>query len=261
MVFRGALLVAFTCVTSFLYAGAHSWRVVEVFSNADGTVQFIELQECCGSPNEIGLGSAYVTSTSTGNQFDFNTTLPAGSTANASLLLGTAAFAALPGAPAPDFVIPDNFVDTTADSVEYFVYPAGTLTYTNLPNDGINSVSSDGTTGVNSPTNFAGESGSVDASGSTGGPNDFIRGDANGNGDFEPLPDAVFLLNFGFLAGPAPTCERTADADDSGTVQVLTDVLYLLNASFVSGPAIPEPNTCGQDPTPDALTCDTSGCP
>jgi hypothetical protein len=31
------------------FSGVHLWRVKEIFSNADGTIQFIELATCCGS--------------------------------------------------------------------------------------------------------------------------------------------------------------------------------------------------------------------
>ena len=36
-------------------AGAHTWDVNELFSNADGTIQFVELLEANGTANELGL--------------------------------------------------------------------------------------------------------------------------------------------------------------------------------------------------------------
>ena len=42
---------------------------------------------------------------------------------------------------------------------------------------------------------------------------DFIRGDADSNGNLDGLNDALFILNFGFRAGQRPLCLETADAD------------------------------------------------
>ena len=44
------------------FAGAHTWDVNEVFSNADGTIQFIELREANGTAGETGVGNGTVTS-------------------------------------------------------------------------------------------------------------------------------------------------------------------------------------------------------
>ena len=38
-------------------AGGHTWDVFEVFSNADGTIQFIEIREMNHTPGERGIGS------------------------------------------------------------------------------------------------------------------------------------------------------------------------------------------------------------
>ena len=93
-------------------AAAHLWRIHEVFSSAGGGVQFIEMVECCGADNETFLGDKTILSDATGNQFIFPSNLPCTDcTANRHLLLATEAFAALPGAPTPDYIISDNFFD------------------------------------------------------------------------------------------------------------------------------------------------------
>ena len=56
-------------------AGSHLWRFRELFSNADGTVQFIEMQECCGGDSEMGLQNLWVNSESTGKTFIFPSNL------------------------------------------------------------------------------------------------------------------------------------------------------------------------------------------
>ena len=144
--------------------GSHTWRVNEVFSNADGTVQFIELRECCGGANEINVGNKDVTSAA--SAFTIPANVPAGTTANAHILLGTATFAALPGAPTPDHIIPDNFFDTDTDSLQWHIYAPSVLSFTSgqLPTDGLNSLDQSGTSAPNSPTNFAGQTGQVDLS-------------------------------------------------------------------------------------------------
>ena len=79
-------------------AGSHSWDIVEIFSNADGSIQFIEMMETNGLANEINLAGLQITSEATGNIFTFPKNLIP-PTDGKHLLLSTADFAALPGAP------------------------------------------------------------------------------------------------------------------------------------------------------------------
>jgi hypothetical protein len=162
----GAVVSVSFAITAPGMAGSHSWDIVEVFSNGDGTIQFVELLECCGLPNEIGLNNKWVKSTATGKQVIFTANLPGGSTANAHLLLGTAAYAALPGAVAPDYIIVPNFFSTIAEpspGIEYWSYDDFIFAAGELPTNGKDSLNASGVTAPNSPTNFAGESGNVDA--------------------------------------------------------------------------------------------------
>jgi hypothetical protein len=141
---------------------SHLWVINEIFSSPDGTIQFIEMLECCGSTIETQMNGKSVTSQTTGNSFTFPQNLT-GNTAHRHLLLATAGFAALSGAPAPDFILPDNFFSINGDTLRWFIYANATLTFTvgQLPLDGQLSLNRNGTTGVNSPTNYAGQSGSV----------------------------------------------------------------------------------------------------
>lgn len=170
-------------VTAPAWAGSHLWVIQEVFSNSDGTVQFVELYQPTSSCCEIVLDGKYVRSVTTTNQYDFPANLT-GDTAFKSLLLATADFAALPGAPTPDYIIPDGFFSTGSDTIEYYVYhevsfPAASSPA--LPLDGINSLHFDpsgvGTVAQNSPTNFADETGSVDASAPSQPPADLTYND------------------------------------------------------------------------------------
>lgn len=148
-------------------AASHLWRFNEIFSNADGTVQYIEMQECCGGTAEHGLSGKWVVAVNASNQFNFPGNI-SGNTANQFLLLATQGFADTPGAPTPDYIIPDGFVPLNGDDLEYWNYTAADWSYSagQLPTDGVMALEvtqpSGGNVVVNSPTNFAGQSGSID---------------------------------------------------------------------------------------------------
>jgi hypothetical protein len=155
-------------------AASHLWRFNELFSNTDGTIQFIEMQECCGATAELYLESKWILAIHANHKYTFLSNLT-GNTANRYLLLATQGFADTPGAPAPDIIIPNGFLPVGGDTLEYWQYPDATRTYGPLPEDGVSarevgpgpdgvSGTSDdvNTTDVNSPTNYAGETGSID---------------------------------------------------------------------------------------------------
>ena len=91
----------------------------------------------------------------------------------------------------------------------------------------------------------------------------FIRGDANGDGAFFGFIDALYLLEFAFVGGPAAPCEKAADADGNGALFSFLDALYILQFSFTGGPApgTPFPN-CGDDSDnlSSRLSCDVGTC-
>ncbi len=154
-------------VSAPAWAGSHLWRVNELFSNADGTVQFIELHNPTDAANEVILSGKWVKSVVNETFLLFPANLPAGSTAQKYLLLGTKAFAALPGAPTPDYIMDPNFFALDADEIQYWQYAGAEMEFASgeLPLDGLNSLDRSGATLPNSPTNFAGDVGAVDASG------------------------------------------------------------------------------------------------
>jgi len=139
----------------------HLWDFNEIFSNADGTVQFIELWNPTADPNEH-LVSGFTVTTTSGSSFTIPSNLPPGVSEFKFLLLATAGYAALPNAATPDFIIPDNFLDVNGDTINYagvtdvFTYGPGAL-----PTDGSRSLNRDLSTGINNPTNFAGQVGTI----------------------------------------------------------------------------------------------------
>ncbi len=63
----------------------------------------------------------------------------------------------------------------------------------------------------------------------------YICGDANGSGAIS-ISDAVFLINYIFSGGPAPSPVLAGDANCSGLVSI-SDAVYLINYIFAGGPA------------------------
>jgi hypothetical protein len=150
-----AAACAFLSIGIAAYADFHDWTINEIYSNADGTVQFIELM--CPQAGETFLRGERV-SCSQGNvtnRFTFPDDLT-GDTEDKKLLLATPGFGALPGGVTPDFIIPTNFLFRPGGRMNY----AGLdiLSYTNLPTDGIASLVRSGNRFIvatnNSPQNF-----------------------------------------------------------------------------------------------------------
>ena len=261
--------IATTCLGLCLWAapadaGSHLWDLSEIYSNADGTIQFIELHQPTAACCETNMSGKWIRSTVNGNQFDFPGNLT-GDTAFQYLLLGTAGFAALPGAPTPDYILPDSFFETTGDTIELFLYDTIAMPTTTLPTDGVTSYNKDPATGLwsvgsNTPQNYAGEVGMVDASGGGIDP-DFVRGDTNQDGSIS-IADAINLLSVLF-SGAANDCMRALDIDDDGAANI-ADAVNLLGYLFSGGsqPEAPFPN-CGQDltPTPTPGCVVFAGCP
>jgi hypothetical protein len=171
---RACRLAGFTFFGAFFVAGtalgaSHLWRVNEVFSSADGSIQFIELHECCGATAENFIGGHNIFCDVSGGNYVFPGHL-VGNTANRYLLLATAAFAALPGAPTPDYIIPENFFTINGDTIRYSTianYDFFTFNSGQLPTNGVDSIQLTNFTpdqfilAVNTPTNYAGQTGSV----------------------------------------------------------------------------------------------------
>jgi hypothetical protein len=157
------LLLALILHPTAALAGIHTWDVNEVFSNADGTIQFVELWESAGGDGETGVGNGSMSSNT--ESFAIGTGAVAPPTGFKFFLLGTAAFAALPGAPTPDAIIPAGsvpFFDTAGDTVSFVGFDS--WAFGAVPTNGTDSLDRLTGVGPNSPTNYAGVTGSVDAS-------------------------------------------------------------------------------------------------
>lgn len=146
----------------------HLWEIGEVYSNADGTVQYVELFTTFSSQNQVGSQEIVATWNGGSNTFTFPGDLPTGSTADKRLLVATPGFSSLEGAVSADFTFPAApFFDPAGGTLTINFVGADTVTFSSasLPTDGTNALyfTAAGTqsTGTNSPTNFAGANGSL----------------------------------------------------------------------------------------------------
>src|SRR5262245_10299034 len=108
-----AVILASTCALE-ADACSHLWKLNEVYTSADGSIQFIEMYVPLNANGEDFIGGLKVRSVVTGHVFQFPGNL-SGPTGFKHLLLATQSFANLPGAPTPDYIIPPNFFATSGD--------------------------------------------------------------------------------------------------------------------------------------------------
>jgi hypothetical protein len=208
------LATTFTAVPA--KAAFHLWYIQEIFSNYDGSVQFIELRATANGQNLLN-GHTITTGSHT---FTFNANAPSSTTNTKTLLLATAGFGSIPGAVAPNYSsipLPANFFNPAGDTIT-FAEGADTKTFTSLPVDGINSFNYatysavPPTTAVNSPRNFNGLQGSVNLPPPA---NPDPTGDYNQDGTVDAADYVHWRKTFGDPASPAGS---GADGDESGQI-------------------------------------------
>ena len=142
------------------YADFHNFRIDQVFSNADGSIQYVVLREEFGTNNEhLLMGHSLISNGAAGTKsFVFPSNLPSSATANRSVLIATDGFAAL-GLVTPDYTIPAQFIPIAGGTLNY----AGVhqVTLPPLPTDGATAVDRNGTSVPATPRNFAGDTATV----------------------------------------------------------------------------------------------------
>jgi hypothetical protein len=162
--FRWAVLVACFAPGAALAA----FQVQQLYSNADGTIQFVLLRETDGQNGLDQLAGKTLAATQSGRTktFTFPANLPHSGTANRSLLIATQGYLDAPSyatefkAVAPDYVVPDRFLSTDGGRVDF----AGVdqMTYAALPRDGFSAVHRTGATiRDNAAQNFGGAAASL----------------------------------------------------------------------------------------------------
>lgn len=156
------LLVLFCGVQA--RASFHTWDISEVYSNSDGSVQFIELVNGNSNGQDEFAGR---TITSNSNSFTFPSALSVGNaTANLRLIIATPAYGSAFGSVLADYnTLPANFFDPLGDTINF----AGvdTVTFSGAPTNGIDSLNYTGSNGSglsvasNSPTNLNSQVGAL----------------------------------------------------------------------------------------------------
>jgi hypothetical protein len=225
-------------------AAFHLWDINEIYSNADGSVQFIEMK----TPDSFTANGEHfvsghritVTAPTPDNVFTFIGNLPnPPGTRNRTILIATPGFAALPGAVAPDYTLPSrNFFSTAADTLRFDGNAAAVLTFTagQLPTNGRMSINKSRIPALNSPQNFAGQVGFLSP---------VTPGDVDGDGDVDRADAALMLANFGRSMSAT---RMQGDLTGDGRVSLLDAVELQKRLSPVVATAtagVPEPATAG----------------
>lgn len=210
----------------------HLWRIDQVYSNATGSIQYVDFVLPFTFDDESHLTGRQLSAGLNSNTMTFGNDLPQVPVAGQHFLVATPGFATIAGV-TPDYTFPSSFVpffnragDTlNFASVDSFMFPA-------LPSDNIRALNRNGSTAVNAPINFAGTTGSI-----TDNP------DTNGSGFVDISDIQVIAANY-LTTGP------TGDANHDGLVDV-SDIQVIAAhwlqtwppAGSGSGAGVPEPAT------------------
>jgi hypothetical protein len=154
-----------TAVAAPARAAFHLWKINEVFSSADESVQFVELFDGSDFEHQIGGHQVRVLDGSTVlDDFEFPGPLGSTMTGGKTLLLATPGFEAIAGV-APDYEIAPGFLDRAeATAVSFDLLDL--LPIAGLPADGRSSLNRNAggapTVADATPRNFAGQQGAID---------------------------------------------------------------------------------------------------
>jgi hypothetical protein len=168
--FRYLLAPALALWAASAVAEFHTFQIEEIFSNADGTVQYVVMHESEGMSEEnFWMGNAFTsTHLGTTQTYIFRNDLPGvmcgyygcggGGTANKRVLIATQGFADLHMI-TPDFVMPNGFIPIGGGTLNYA--DVDFVTYGPLPTDGRTALNRNNAMIPNVATNFSGASASV----------------------------------------------------------------------------------------------------
>lgn len=180
----------------------HLYDIREVFTNASGTVQYIELSVGNSSGEHRWAGQTITVSNgTTTHSFTFPQDLASSITNNTRVLIATQGFVNETGLQA-DFIVPSGFLFTTGTVTVNFASGTSVIQYSSIPTDGVHSLNGTGTSSnPNAPTVFSNSA--------AGTPQNF-SGDTVSFGDPDVDPTGSVLIT-----GTA-TENQTLTADASG---------------------------------------------
>lgn len=137
---RLAVACAFALAAGLAHAGIEAFAIEQVYSNADGSVQFVVLRDTQNQDHADAWFGGTLAATQGGatTTFTFPGDLPGAGTAGRRVLLGSAGFAAL-GLVAADYVLPDRFVPTAGGTLA--IGGGDALALGALPADGVTALS------------------------------------------------------------------------------------------------------------------------
>src|SRR5512135_856698 len=153
-----AFLLLATLACAPAWASFHLFSMSELYSNADGSVQFLVITALAPAQEFVGNHTIVVQQGSSSHSFTFPGSLP-GDTSGRVMLIGTQGFANL-GIVKPDYTVPNGFFFTGSGTITY-AEGSDVWNYSSLPSDGTSALNRNGSIGPNSARNFAGNTGSV----------------------------------------------------------------------------------------------------
>lgn len=165
-----AALALAVCIAP-AYASFHNFRIDQVYTNADGSVQYVVMREAFGTNGEnFWAGQRLETTSTTGTkqQLVFPSNLPSSATAGRKVLIATGGFAAL-NLVTPDYTIPSGFIPVGGGKLDY-ASGVDEITFGALPTDGATAIDRNGNHVAATPTNFAGNTATLTAPPPAGGP-------------------------------------------------------------------------------------------
>jgi hypothetical protein len=246
--------LAFTSLSS-AQAAFHLWKIDEVYSNASGTVQFIEMDASTNSGQQFTTGTSLTVSSASGSNhtYTFPGSLP-GDTANHHYLFATPGYVALtnsnPSLPKADVTLPaNNFFNINGDTINYANVTTFTFSTGQLPTNGFDSLNrtyapgSTITVGTNTPLNF------TNATSSLAPPTGDLNLDSHVNAsDISSLMSALTgPASFATSAGLSASQLTTVGDVNGDTTLNLADLQKLLIKLKTGGgslASVPEPSSC-----------------
>lgn len=157
--FLSAIFLLSTAIASApAWASFHLFSMSELYSNADGSVQFLEITALTGAQQFVGGHTLRVDQGGSTHSFTFPSNLP-GDTSGKAMLVATQGFANL-GIVTPDYIVPNGFFFAGNGTITY-AEGSDIWNYSGLPSDGSHALSRNGASAANSARNFSGATGSV----------------------------------------------------------------------------------------------------